>query len=1438
MTSLTLKVLSRRLLATLIIALPLEIALATVNGDNDPRLSNMAGVGVSAVQALGPDLAFNSTDEQYLVVWHGAQLAGDQRRIFGQRIDAATGAEIGANDFLVSEVPISFGIDPLLDAVDPHVAYNSTDNEYLVVFEGDVNINATESEVFGQRIDAATGARIDFAFAISECGTAGDDSADVGALIGASNGVAYNATSNQYLVVWRCDDVGDGGVVNSEFEIFGRIVNAVDGSLAGTGDFQISQVGGANGTSPNLDAEAPAVAWDSTNNQYLVVWSADAVHDADRDIYGQCLSSTGVEVGADDFQISTTVRTGNHDSTVADLAYNPVTDQYLVVWEGDVAVDNDVDIYRQLVGAGANCSSLSGVNTLIADADAATNPSVAYNDVANEFLVTWNANHLSSDREHFGQRLSAIGAQIGDSNFRISDMGDDATGFGVGDNFQSVAYAGGNLNSYFSVFAGTDNRGGLAPSEVEIHAHAIEPVLTVTKAITSPGANTNPGGTVRYTITVEHKQVTENGATFDASLRDAFNIDLSDTLPGAFLTSSLASATIGAADVSSFFTLAGNALITTGDIDLLHNTVNGTDHDKLVVVIDAVVDPASPGGTIAANTASLTWQNHNPGLAHPQYDDSDSTATITVNPPPIGTLVVVVDTVPDAGQDFSFTSTGGLSPPTFDLDDDADGTLPNTQTYSNIAAGSYSVTETAVAGYATSIICDDPDSGSTISGGTATIDLDAGETVTCTYTNTLQTGTIEIVKNTVPDGPRDFSFTSTGGLSPSAFDLDDDVDGVLSNVKTFHNVASGSYSVTETMVSGYTSSLSCVDPDNGTTTSGAVATIDLDTGETVICTYTNTALPGTIIVEKQTVPDGSPDNFSFSGDAAGSLKDGEQIVVQNLPTGTYTSQESVPAGWVLTSIVCDDADSSADLSAATATFELDPGETITCSFTNTFGDSDSDGVDDSIDNCPDIANPVQEDNDGDGEGDACDGDDDNDGVDDNDDLDPLDPGVSGGDGQQIDQSSDDAKESASGYVNLASIDLEMGEVSKGPQTVGLRFRDLEIPVGSTIANAYVQFTAEEDDSGQTDLSIRGEKIGDAGAFVNNNGDITGRTPTSASVDWDVPSWIAGDAGDAQKTPDIASVIQEVVVDGLWQEGNAIALVISGTGIRSAHSYDGNPAMAPELMIEFGVGIPQVATPTISPNGGGFADSVLVDIATDTAGATIYYTDDGSLPTTASTACGCPFVLTSDTTIKAVAFLEGFAPSDTADALFVVPPDTGLTELDLGIAEGMDDAEQRGNGSVTLTSTDLEMVAAKQGAQTVGLRYTNVLIPTNATITYATLQFTAEEASSGSADLVIRAEHIGDAPMFMQANNNLSDRALTAAQVDWSVAPWATAAAGTDQLSPDLSAVIQEVTHCSGWDSGNSLVLIITGSGKREAQAFEVHPGSAPVLHVEYTIGEC
>ncbi|NBB93545.1 MAG: DUF3494 domain-containing protein [Gammaproteobacteria bacterium] len=109
------------------------------------------------------------------------------------------------------------------------------------------------------------------------------------------------------------------------------------------------------------------------------------------------------------------------------------------------------------------------------------------------------------------------------------------------------------------------------------------------------------------------------------------------------------------------------------------------------------------------------------------------------------------------------------------------------------------------------------------------------------------------------------------------------------------------------------------------------------TDNNVIAVPQACAEPGTgsIIVEKRTNPQGSPQSFSFTGDALGVLTDGEQIVLDNLAAGNYSSTESVPAGWQLTNIVCSDADSTGDLGTATANFVLDAGETVTCVFLNT-----------------------------------------------------------------------------------------------------------------------------------------------------------------------------------------------------------------------------------------------------------------------------------------------------------------------------------------------------------------------------------------------------------------------------------------------------------------------------------------------------------------------
>jgi hypothetical protein len=94
-----------------------------------------------------------------------------------------------------------------------------------------------------------------------------------------------------------------------------------------------------------------------------------------------------------------------------------------------------------------------------------------------------------------------------------------------------------------------------------------------------------------------------------------------------------------------------------------------------------------------------------------------------------------------------------------------------------------------------------------------------------------------------------------------------------------------------------------------------------------------------------------------------------------------------------------------------------------------------------------------------------------------------------------------------------------------------------------------------------------------------------------------------------------------------------------------------------------VALPVVATPTISPNGGSFLTTdpaPSVTLATTTSGASIYYTLDGTTPTTSSTLYSTPFTVSADTTVKAAAFLTNYTPSGVASAAFTFTTPTVAT----------------------------------------------------------------------------------------------------------------------------------------------------------------------------------
>jgi hypothetical protein len=164
--------------------------------------------------------------------------------------------------------------------------------------------------------------------------------------------------------------------------------------------------------------------------------------------------------------------------------------------------------------------------------------------------------------------------------------------------------------------------------------------------------------------------------------------------------------------------------------------------------------------------------------------------------------------------------------------------------------------------------------------------------------------------------------------------------------------------------------------------------------------------------------------------------------------------------------------------------------------------------------------------------------------------------------------------------------------------------------------------------------------------------------------------------------------------------------------------------------------------------------------------------------------------------------------------------------------GSDDADQPQDGTVRRSSGDLELGSDHGILTTVGLRFTALPIPRGATILRASVQFTADELDRAAATDVIRAQAADDPATFTATTNGLSSRPTTAAAVTWSVPTWTVfQQAGPAQLTPNLAPVVQEVVNRPGWTSGNALVLLITGTGRRTAESFE---GSyPPVLTLEF-----
>ena len=159
---------------------------------------------------------------------------------------------------------------------------------------------------------------------------------------------------------------------------------------------------------------------------------------------------------------------------------------------------------------------------------------------------------------------------------------------------------------------------------------------------------------------------------------------------------------------------------------------------------------------------------------------------------------------------------------------------------------------------------------------------------------------------------------------------------------------------------------------------------------------------------------------------------------------------------------------------------------------------------------------------------------------------------------------DDAVESALGFVDLDSP--VVGMTSPDVSWFGLRFRDVRIPRGVTVLSSFVRLRPALLGVDPAVWTIHGDLSAPQQPFTGELGGLSLRPRTEGSVTWNVFAWTG--LGFQVGSPDLSILMEEVLHRPEWNSGDPVGLLVSGTGQRAAHSFDGAAASGAELWVAF------------------------------------------------------------------------------------------------------------------------------------------------------------------------------------------------------------------------------------------------------------------------------
>ena len=170
----------------------------------------------------------------------------------------------------------------------------------------------------------------------------------------------------------------------------------------------------------------------------------------------------------------------------------------------------------------------------------------------------------------------------------------------------------------------------------------------------------------------------------------------------------------------------------------------------------------------------------------------------------------------------------------------------------------------------------------------------------------------------------------------------------------------------------------------------------------------------------------------------------------------------------------------------------------------------------------------------------------------------------------VSQSEDDAHEIA-GVVTLGTDNVI---VSQGTANVtsGFRFQNVNIPQGATILSASIRMTSGANNLADTSIQIAGELTPDSSGFSTASSDLSSRALTTSSVTWDSANAFP-DVNEEIATPDLTSILQEVVDQPAWCGGNAASFIFNASSAdaasgRAAKASDAGDGSQVQLVIEY------------------------------------------------------------------------------------------------------------------------------------------------------------------------------------------------------------------------------------------------------------------------------